>query len=106
MGGLLNEEIKLNCKRTATLVMLIAEMVLSDRESLSPPMDKIDEYLTKLSVASFLNGGLFAGVALYGFGSTKWEVLFYALSIILRQVSKVIVRSEVILVLSMIVSAA
>jgi hypothetical protein len=106
LGGLLNEEIKPNCKCTIALVIHVAEIVLSGGESLSPLLDKIDEYLIKLSAASFLNGGLFAGVAFYSFGSKKWEVLFYALSIILRQVSKIIARSEVIIVSSMIVFVA
>jgi hypothetical protein len=72
LEGLLNEEIKPNCKCTTALLMHVAEIVLSGGESLSAPMNKIDKYLIKLAAAaSFLNGDLFAEVALYGFKSKK-----------------------------------
>jgi hypothetical protein len=56
--------------------MHVAEIVLSGGESLSPSMDKVDEYSIKLSAASFLNGGLFAEVAFYGFGSKNGKFCF------------------------------
>jgi hypothetical protein len=56
--------------------MHLAEIVLSGGESLSAPMDKIDKYLIKLSASSFLNGGLFAEAAFYGFKSKNGKFCF------------------------------
>jgi hypothetical protein len=52
--------------------MLIAGIVVSDEENLSPPMSKINECSIKpAAAASFLNGDLFAELVFYSCGYPK-----------------------------------